>query len=93
MKNFFSALTDRSFKTFITRPVASVLYLISMILVGIAVVILMVGGVIAFVGGDFGTGFFGLILGPLLGLLVLILIRLFFESGIALILIAENTKK
>jgi hypothetical protein len=93
MKNFFSALTDRSFKTFITRPVASVLYLISMILVGIAVVILMVGGVIAFVGGDFGTGFFGLFLGPLLGLLVLILIRLFFESGIALILIAENTKK
>jgi hypothetical protein len=30
---------------------------------------------------------------PLLGLLILILTRLFFESGIALILIAENTKK
>jgi hypothetical protein len=93
MKNFFSALTDRSFKTFITRPVASVLYLISMILVGVSVAIFMVGGLIALIGGDFALGFFGLIIVPLLGLLILILTRLFFESGIALILIAENTKK
>jgi hypothetical protein len=93
MKNFFSALTDRSFKTFITRPVASVLYLISMILIGISIAIVMIGGLILLVGGDFASGFIGLILGPLVGLLILILTRLFFESGVALVLIAENTKK
>ena len=89
----FSALTDRSFRVFINRSVASVLFLISMILIGASFAMVMIGGLILLDGGDFASGFIGLILCPPVGLLILILTRLFFESGVALVLIAENTKK
>jgi len=93
MKDFFSALTDRSFDSFITRQVAGVLYLISMIFIGLAVGIVLIAGFILFGQGDLLSGFVTLVFAPLLGLLLLILTRLFFESGVALVLIAENTRK
>jgi hypothetical protein len=93
MKSFFSALTDRSFTTFITRPVAGVLYLILMVLIVISVALLMVVGIFSITQGNFLEGLVGLVLGPIAGLLTLILTRLFFESGVALVLIAENTRK
>jgi ABC-type uncharacterized transport system permease subunit len=94
MKNFFSSLVDTSFTKFITRPVASVFYIISMILIGLSVALVMIAGLFLLVSeGDLMSGFIGLVLGPLLGLFTLILLRLLFESSVALVLIAENTKK
>ena len=93
MKDFFSALTDRSFGSFITRQVAGVLYLISMIFIGLAVGIVCIAGFIVGGQGNLLAGFVALVFAPLLGLLLLILTRLFFESGVALVLIAENTRK
>lgn len=93
MKTFFTALTDRSFNTFITRPVASVLYLISMILIAIGVGVGFIAGFLLLLQGDLVSSLIGFVLVPLASLLILILVRLFFESGVALVLIAENTSK
>lgn len=93
MKNFFASLTDRSFTTFITRPVASVLYLISMILIAIGVGLGVIAGFFLLLRGEIVSFLVGIVFVPLAGLLILILTRLFFESGVALVLIAENTKR
>jgi hypothetical protein len=65
-----------------------------MILIGLSVALVMIAGLFLLVSeGDLMSGFIGLVLGPLLGLFTLILLRLLFESSVALVLIAENTKK
>jgi hypothetical protein len=91
-KSFFAALIDSSFTTFITRRVATVLYLILMVLIAIFALVVLVAG-LSLVSSD---GLMGLLLavsGPLGGLVALILIRLGFESAVALVLVAENTSK
>ena len=111
---FFKALFDFKFEEFIYIKVARFLYLISVIVTGIATVALMVLSVWEFIQGLFLTGgfeyygpdYFGYFMGsagwpivglffgsPVAGLLSVILMRLAFESGIALVAIAENTKK
>jgi len=93
-KPFFQALVDSSFTTFITRRVATVLYVIVMILLGLVTLASVVAG--AFMFSDTWTreqGLLLLIFGPLVSLLSLILVRLGFESAVALVLIAESTTK
>ena len=91
-KPFFSALFDSSFTTFIARRVTKVIYIIVMVLTGLGVILGILGG-LAFMSQDLGSGLLLLIVSPLVGLLFLIVVRLAFESTVALVLIAENTSK
>jgi hypothetical protein len=72
--------------------VAKVIYIIVMVLTGLGVVLGVLGG-LAFMSQDFGSGLLVLIVSPLVGLLFLIVVRLAFESTVALVVIAENTSK
>jgi len=92
MKNFFVTLIDSSFKNYVTRQVAGVLYLISLIFIGLGVGAAFAAGVLTLTLG-YPEGILFMIGGPLIGLLVVILTRLLFESSVALVAIAENTAK
>lgn len=92
-KGFFASLFDFKFETYITKRVASVMY-------GVLVVLIVVGAGLGFIfgitqiGGYFATqGFLLMIAAPLGGLLMLTILRVAFESSIALVDIAMNTKK
>jgi membrane associated rhomboid family serine protease len=91
-KSFFAALIDNSFTTFITRRVATVLYSILMVLIAILVGVAVVTGLIA-LSRDGLLGLLIVLSGVLGGFVTLILIRLGFESAVALVLVAENTSK
>jgi hypothetical protein len=91
-KPFFAALIDSSFTTFITRRVATVLYSILMVLIAILVGVAVVTGLIA-LSRDGLLGLLIVLSGVLGGFVTLILIRLGFESAVALVLVAENTSK
>jgi nitric oxide reductase large subunit len=93
-KKFFASIIDISFdaNSFITRRVASVLYVILMVLIAIGVVLGVVASLIELSTG----GLYGILL--LLGVVVsgflsLVLTRLVFESAVALVLVAQNTSK
>jgi len=92
-KSFFAALMDNSFTTFITRRVATVLYSILMVLIYVVVLVAVVAGVITFINDGAVIGLFMILASVLVGFVSLILIRLGFESAVALVLIAENTAK
>ena len=93
-KSFFASLLDNSFaaNTLITRRVASVLYVILMVLIAI--------GVLAGVGLSLSqlsynplSGLLLLLVVFLSGFVSLVLIRLAFESSVALVMVAQNTSK
>ncbi len=110
---FIKALFDFKFEEFIYIKVARFLYLISVIIIGLATVAVMLISLWGIVQGLFfneysyaGFEWYGYFMGslgwplvglffvsPLAGLLSVILLRLGFESGIALVAIAEYTKK
>ena len=82
-KPFFAALIDSSFTTFITRRVATVLYVILMVVIAVFVAIAVVAGLISFVN-DGLLGLMVILIGVLGGFVALILVRLGFESAVAL---------
>ena len=93
-KSFFASLFDNSFAadTLITRRVASVLYIILMVLIAI--------GMLAGVGLSLSQLSYNVLSGLLLlvvvflsGFVSLVLIRLAFESAVALVMVAQNTSK
>jgi len=86
MKSFIVSLFDFKFDTFITKSVASVLYAITTVLVALGTVIVMILAI--------AEGFILLFpLAPIAGLLTLTILRVAYESSIALVTIAVNTKK
>jgi uncharacterized membrane protein len=101
MVPFRTALFDRKFDHYITKRVSSVLWLISMVLIIAAGVV----GFLACIGFFFysissqqlGYGVLMLLLAivvlPLAVILTLIMVRMGFESSIALVAIAENTRR
>ena len=92
--SFLKALFDFKFDQFIYIRVARVVYAVLVILVLVAAAFLFIASLTT-LGNDQlrGIGFL-LILGtPITALLTIITLRLTFESGIALVAIAENTKK
>ena len=91
-KPFLAALIDSSFTTFITRRVATVLYLVLMVVIAAFAAITVITG-LTMITSDGVIGILLVLAGPLGGLLTLILIRLGFESAVALVLVAENTSK
>lgn len=99
-KGFFAALFDLSFRTFITRRLASVFYFVGLIAIGIGFIVYFVGGIMSAVSimwFDVGAGISGLvatiIVVPVLTFLAIIMLRFVIEAVVALIAIAENTER
>ncbi|TQJ32568.1 DUF4282 domain-containing protein [Microbacterium sp. SLBN-146] len=99
-RGFFRALFDLSFRTFITRRLASVFYLVGLIAIGIGFVVYLVGGLVQGVAAlwfNLGAGISlivaTLVLVPVITLLAIIALRFVIEGVVALIAIAENTER
>ncbi|MEI3846570.1 MULTISPECIES: DUF4282 domain-containing protein [unclassified Microbacterium] len=99
-RGFFSALFDLSFRTFITRRLASVFYFVGLIAIGIGFIVYFAGGIINAISVmwlNVGAGVTGLIatiiVVPVLTFLSIILLRFVIEAVVALIAIAENTER
>ena len=93
-KGFFASLFDFKFETYITKSVASVMYAILTVFVILATLIIFIIS-ITLLGDPYsgGESILLLLVTPLAGLLTLIVIRMGFETSIALVDIAQNTKK
>lgn len=99
-RGFFSALFDLSFRTFITRRLASVFYLVGLIAIAIGFLVYLVNGI---VGGvsllwfNAGAGITAIIatviIVPLISFIAIIALRFIIEAVVALIAIAENTER
>ena len=94
--SFFKILMDSSFSTFITRRVSRVLYAITAWLTVAAGVILELMSIYSAIVNGASSYFaaysiIAIFVIPIATFLLLISLRLIFETGIALVLIAENT--
>ncbi|GAA1934885.1 hypothetical protein GCM10009775_28460 [Microbacterium aoyamense] len=99
-RGFFRALFDISFRTFITRRLASVFYLVGLIAIGIGFIVWFVSGIFRGIGALWinpGAGISliiaTIILVPILSFLAIITLRFVIEGIVALIAIAENTER
>ena len=99
-KGFFSALFDLSFRTFITRRLASVFYLVGLVAIGIGFLVYFVSGILGAISVmpfNVGAGISALIativIVPVLTFLAIVLLRFVIEAVVALIAIAENTER
>ena len=99
-RGFVSALFDISFRTFITRRLASAFYVVGLIAIGIAFLVYFVRLIfdgIALVSFNVGAGVSllvaTLILVPLVTFLSIVVLRFIIEAVVALIAIAENTQR
>jgi hypothetical protein len=99
-RGFFRALFDLSFRTFITRRLASIFYLVGLIAIAIGFIVYFVSGLIAGIDAlDFNLGagisliVATLILVPIATFLAIVLLRFVIEAVVALIAIAENTER
>lgn len=99
-RGFFRALFDISFRTFITRRLASVFYLVGLVAIGIGFIVWFVGGLIRGIGALWinpGAGvsliIATIILVPIISFLAVITLRFVIEGVVALIAIAENTER
>ncbi len=93
MKAFMTDLFDSSLDKFISRKVSGVLYIITAWLLVAATALMEVGLFSQLVQRQNFFALLGMLIVPVAALLVLIIVRMAFEAGIALIVIAENTKK
>jgi hypothetical protein len=87
-KSFLAALFDFSFSEFITVKLIKILYVIGIIIAGIAALIMIGGGFRA----SFFAGLLALIISPIVFLLYILVIRIWLELIIVLFKIADNTK-
>ena len=85
-KSFFQSRFDFSFTAFVTPKLIKVLYGISLFFIAIGVIVVVVGGFQRGIGGGLLAL---LILGPLYGLLLTILARIYMELMIAIFRIVE----
>jgi hypothetical protein len=99
-RGFFSALFDVSFRTFITRRLASVFYIVGLIAIAIGFLVYFITGLvngIRLIGFNPGAGISLLIatiiLVPLITFISVIVLRFVIEAIVALIAIAENTER
>jgi len=99
-RGFFRALFDLSFRTFITRRLASVFYLVGLVAIAIGFIVYFVSGLvngIAALSFNVGAGISlivaTLILVPIATFLAIVILRFLIEAVVALIAIAENTER
>jgi hypothetical protein len=99
-RGFFRALFDLSFRTFITRRLASVFYLVGLIAIAIGFLVYFVSGLVSGINALFfnvGAGISlivaTLIIVPIVTFLSIVVLRFVIEAVVALIAIAENTER
>jgi hypothetical protein len=99
-RGFVRALFDISFRTFITRRLASAFYVVGLVGIGIGFLVYFFGGILRGSGLLFvnlGAGISlivaTVILVPLLTFLSIVVLRFVIEAVVALIAIAENTER
>jgi hypothetical protein len=105
-RGFFSALFDVSFRTFITRRLAGVFYIVGLIGIAIGFLVYLISGIVrgisliaapSVIAGHIGAGIALLlatiILVPLVTFFAVIVLRFLIEAVVALIAIAENTER
>ncbi|MET0735489.1 MAG: DUF4282 domain-containing protein [Microbacterium sp.] len=99
-RGFFSALFDISFRTFITRRLASVFYVVGLIAIAIGFLVYFLGGILRgsgllFVNVGAGVSLIvaTVILVPIFTFLSVVILRFVIEALVALIAIAENTER
>ncbi|GAA5039536.1 DUF4282 domain-containing protein [Microbacterium fluvii] len=99
-RGFFAALFDVSFRTFITRRLASVFYIVGLAVIAIGFIVYFVTGIVNAigllwynVGGGISLIVSTVILVPLITFLAIIVLRFVIEAVVALIAIAENTQR
>ncbi|MET0734077.1 MAG: DUF4282 domain-containing protein, partial [Microbacterium sp.] len=90
-RGFFRALFDISFRTFITRRLASVFYLVGLVAIGIGFIVWFVGGIIRGVealwfnpGAGISLIVATIILVPIVSFLAVITLRFIIEGVVAL---------
>ena len=95
-KGFIATLYSANFHTFISRKIAGGLYLGLVWLVTIAGGLALLSGLSRFFAGYSSAVIEGLLMlvgAPIATFISVVVLRLVFESSIALIVIAENTTK
>lgn len=99
-RGFVRALFDLSFRTFITRRLASVFYLVGLVAIAIGFLVYFVSGIVSGVNALFfnvGAGISlivaTVIIVPIAAFLAVVLLRFLIEAVVALIAIAENTER
>jgi hypothetical protein len=99
-RGFFRALFDLSFRTFITRRLASVFYLVGLVAIAIGFIVYFVTGLVNGISALFfnvGAGISlivaTLIIVPIVTFLAIVVLRFVIEAVVALIAIAENTER
>lgn len=88
-KGFFATLFDLSFSQFITTRIIKVLFVIAIILSGIAALALLIGGI----AGGGGGAFLSIIVAPILFLLCVLMARIWLELILILFRISDNIDK
>jgi hypothetical protein len=91
MSSFFKSLLDLKFEHFVTRKIAGVFYAITLGVIAIGTLAVFIQGL--WQGFIYGSVNLMVIVSPLAGFIAVVLTRLVFEASIALVAIAENTKK
>ncbi|WP_243076852.1 DUF4282 domain-containing protein [Microbacterium sp. SS28] len=99
-RGFLSALFDISFRTFITRRLASAFYVVGLIAIGIGFLVWFVRGIVGGidllsfnVGAGVSLLVATIILVPIATFLAIVVLRFIIEAVVALIAIAENTQR
>lgn len=99
-RGFLRALFDVSFRTFITRRLASAFYVVGLVAIGIGFLVYFIGGIVRSINlMPYNTGagvsllVATLILVPIVTFLAIVVLRFVIEAVVALIAIAENTQQ
>ena len=99
-RGFFAALFDISFRTFITRRLATAFYVVGLVAIGIGFLVYFIGGIARSIGVmpfNLGAGLSlliaTLIIVPIVTFLAIVVLRFIIEAVVALIAIAENTQQ
>ena len=85
----FSSLFDWKFEKLITRSILGIVYAVLAVVISIAAIAALVYSIVGGVPGSFLL-FVSI---PFVWFISIMILRVAFETSIALILIAENTKK
>ena len=89
---FLATLFDPKMENFISRKVSGYLYFITAILIVLSGVIIELASLREVLQGNLAY-LLVMLLTPIAALVSLVVVRMAFEAGVALIVIAENTKK
>ncbi len=89
-KNFVGALFDLSFTTFVTPMIIKVVYIIGLVVIGLATLFFAFSG---FFSDSPALGIVTIIVGPLVGLLYLCLFRMMCEFYLAITRMSEDINR